>query len=133
MRDALLTHGLAIQPGRTAAVGKIGETPIVAVPGASDQALGLCLMLIQPVLDKLSARAPRTGVVRPLVRKIASAVGVAELVLLKISDGAWMPLATGQLSLNSIVDADAWLIVPANSEGHAAATALEAFPLREIL
>ena len=132
-RDALLAHGLALQPGRTAAIGRIGNTPIVATPGAADQALVVSLMLIQPVLDKLSARAPRAGVTRPLARKIASAIGVAELVLLKASDGAWMPLATGHLSLAAIADADAWLAVPADSEGYAAATALEAFPLRESL
>lgn len=133
LRDALLAHGLALQPGRTAAIGKIGNTPVVAIPGAADQALAVCLMLIQPVLDKLSARAPRAGVTRPLARKIASAIGVAELVLLKSSDGAWMPLAAGQLSLNAIADADAWLAVPQDSEGYATATALEAFPLRESL
>ena len=132
-RNALLAYGLALQPGRTAAIGKIGDTPVVAIPGAPDQALAVCLMLIQPVLERLSARTPRAGVIRPLARKIASAIGVAELVLLKISDGAWMPLATGQLSLEAIVDADAWLVVAPDSEGYAVATALEAFPLRESL
>jgi molybdopterin biosynthesis enzyme len=132
-RDALLAHGLALQPGRTAAIGKIGATPIVAVPGAPDQALAACLMLIQPALDRLSARVLRAGITRPLARKIASAIGVAELVLLKSSDGQWMPLATGYLSLNAIADADAWFAVPADSEGYAAATALEAFMLRESL
>lgn len=130
-RDALLAHGLALQPGRTAAIGKIGKTPVIAIPGAPDQALAVCLMLLQPALDKLSARAPRAGVTRPLARKIASAIGVAELSLLKTSDGAWMPLATGHLSLSAIVDADAWYVVPADSEGYPAATPLEALPLRE--
>ena len=132
-RDALLVHGLALQPGHTAAIGKIGNTPVVTIPGAPDQALAVCLMLIQPVLDRLSVRAPRAGVARPLARKIASAIGVAELVLLKTSDGAWMPLATGQVSLSAIADADAWCVVPADSEGYAAATSLEALALRESL
>ena len=130
-RDALLTHRLALQPGRTAAIGKIGTTPVIAIPGASDQVLAVCLTLVQPVLDKLTARAPRTGATRPLVRKISSAIGVAELVLLKTSDGAWMPLATGQLSLDAIGSADAWLVVPGDSEGFAAGTPVDALPLRE--
>ncbi len=43
-----------------------------------------------------------------------------------------MPLATGQLSLDAIAGADAWLAVPGDSEGYAAGTPVGAFPLREI-
>lgn len=128
----LLAHGLALQPGRTAAVGKIGTTPVVAVPGLPDQALGVCLALVQPVFDMLTARKQRQEIIRPLARKISSAIGVAEIALLKISDQAWMPLATGQLSLDTIVSADAWLAVSGNSEGYAAGTHVGAFSLREM-
>lgn len=129
---ALLAHGLALQPGRTAAVGKIGATPVVAVPGLPDQALSACLALVQPVLDQLTARLPRQEMIRPLARKISSAIGVAEISLLKMSEQAWIPLATGQLSLDAIVCADAWLAVPGNSEGYAAGTPVGAFLLREM-
>lgn len=131
-RGTLLAHGLALQPGRTAAVGKIGATPVVTVPGLPDQALGACLALVQPVLDVLTARMPRQEIIRPLARKISSAIGVAEIALLKMSDEAWMPLATGQLSLDVIARADAWLAVPGNSEGYAAGTPVGAFPLCEM-
>lgn len=128
----LLAYGLALQPGRTAAVGKIGATPVVAVPGLPDQALSVCLALVKPVLDTLTARLSRREMIRPLARKISSAIGVAEIALLKMSDRAWMPLATGQFSLDAIVSADAWLAVPGNSEGYAAGTPVGAFPLREM-
>lgn len=129
---ALLAHGLALQPGRTAAIGTIGTTPVIAIPGAPDQALGACLALVQPVLDALTARLPRQETIRPLARKISSAIGVAEITLLKMSDQAWMPLGTGQLSLDAIVSADGWLAVPGNSEGYAAGTPVGAFSLREM-
>lgn len=129
---ALLAHGLTLQPGRTAAVGKIGATPVVTVPGLPDQALGACLALVQPVLDVLTVRMPRQEIIRPLARKISSAIGVAEIALLKMSDEAWMPLATGQLSLDVIARADAWLAVPGNSEGYAAGTSVGALVLRKM-
>jgi molybdopterin molybdotransferase len=66
----------------------------------------------------------------PLARKISSSVGIAEIALLKKSDGAWMPLATGDLSLNHIVRADAWLAVSGSSEGFAAGTSVDAYMLR---
>jgi molybdopterin biosynthesis enzyme len=64
------------------------------------------------------------------MRKISSSVGIADIALLKKSDGAWTPLATGDLSLDHIVRADAWLAVPSNSEGFAAGTPVDAYMLR---
>lgn len=125
----ILAHGLAIQPGRTAAIARIGAVPIIAVPGLRDQALAACLMLVQPILDVLLARLPREKIVRPLARKISSPIGVTELVLLEARDDAWMPIAGGQLSLDAIMRGDAWLAVPADSEGYAAGTMVGAFSL----
>jgi molybdopterin biosynthesis enzyme len=132
-RGARLIHGLALQPGRTAAAGKFGTTPVIAAPGAPEQALAVCLMLVQPVLDLLTARSPRHEVVRPLARKISSSIGVAEIVLLEATEDGWMPIAAGQLSLEAIARGDAWLTVPADSEGFAAGTMAGAFPLRDLM
>jgi molybdopterin biosynthesis enzyme len=129
---AHLIHGLALQPGRTAASGKIGSTPVVAAPGAPDQALAVCLTLVQPALDRLTARSPRREIVRPLARKISSSIGIAEIVLLEALDETWMPIAAGQLSLEAIARADAWLAVPGDSEGYAAGTAVGALSLRDM-
>lgn len=132
-RGARLIHGLAVQPGRTAAVGKIGRVPIIAAPGAPEQALAACLMLLQPALDRLTARSPRREMVRPLARKISSSIGVAEIVLLETLDETWMPIAAGQLSLGAIAGADAWLAVPGDSEGYAAGTTVGGLSLRDMM
>jgi molybdopterin molybdotransferase len=127
----VVTYGVALQPGRTAAVGSIGKVPVVALPGAPDQALAAWWALVLPVLDRLSGRQPRAQIMLPLTRKIASSVGVAEIVLLERQDGAWMPLAVGELSLQTIARADAWLIVSGGSEGFAAGTPVTAYMLRD--
>jgi molybdopterin biosynthesis enzyme len=132
-RGASLIHGLALQPGRTAAVGKVGTIPIVAAPGAPEQALVAGLMLVQPVLDRLTARSPRREIARPLARKIASSIGVAEIALLETLDETWMPIAVGRLSLEAIARADAWLAVPGDSEGYAAGTTVGALSLRDMM
>ena len=72
-----------------------------------------------------------SAVTLPLARKIASSVGIAEIVLLERNDGAWMPLAVGDLSLETIARADAWLAVPGGSEGFAAGTPVDAYMLRD--
>jgi molybdopterin molybdotransferase len=125
-------HGLALQPGRTAAVGRIGATPVVVVPGAPASALSVWFALARPALDRLALHKPRAATIKPLARKIASPIGFAELVLLKATDGQWMPLAAGDLPLGQIVAGDAWLIVPGDSEGFAEGTHVGALPLRDI-
>jgi molybdopterin biosynthesis enzyme len=127
----LLAHGVALRPGRTIAIGRIAAGPVVALPGAPDQALAGWWTLVLPVLDLLSASQPRQAMRLPLARKIASSVGIAEIVLLKNTDDAWLPLVTGELSLQTIVAADAWLVVPAGSEGYAAGTPVNAYMLRD--
>jgi molybdopterin biosynthesis enzyme len=130
-RGEVLAHGIALQPGRTTAVGRIGSVPALALPGGPDQAQAAWWTLALPVLDLLSGRSPRQAVTLPLARKIASAVGIAEIVLLQKSESGWMPLAVGDLSLVSIARADAWLAVPGGAEGYAAGTPVDAYMLRE--
>ena len=130
-RGNVMAHGVALQPGRSSAVGRIGKTPVVALPGAPDQAFAAWWTLALPALDRLSARRPRKTLNLPLARKIASSVGIAEIVLLERKQGAWVPLAVGELSLQAIARAEAWLTVPGGSEGFAAGAPVDAYMLRE--
>ena len=127
----VVAHGIALQPGRTAAIGRIGNIPAIALPGAPDQALGAWWTLALPALDRLSGLQRRDAVTLPLQRKIASSVGITELVLLEQIEGRWMPLAVGDFSLDAIARADAWLSVPGGAEGFAAGTPVGAYMLRD--
>jgi molybdopterin molybdotransferase len=131
MRGTLIAHGIALQPGRTAAIGRIGHSPVIAVPGAPDQALAVWWTLALPALERLSGSEPRQTTTLPLTRKIASGVGIVEIVLLKKADDGWMPLATGDFSPETIARADAWLAVPGGSEGYAAGTPVNAYMFRD--
>jgi len=130
-RGDVLAHGIALQPGRTAAVGRIEQTPVVALPGAPDQAFAAWWALARPVLDRLSGQRGRTMERLPLARKIASSVGIAELVLLKRKEDQWAPLAIGELSLDAIARAEAWLLVPGGAEGFAAGMPVDGYMLGE--
>jgi len=129
-RGEVIAHGIALSPGRTSAVGRIGNTPVVAVPGSPDQALAAWLTLALPALDRLSGRQARRTTVLPLARKIASSVGITEIALLGRQDDTWVPMALGDLPYGAIVNADAWLAVPGNSEGFAAGTPVAAYMMR---
>ena len=126
-RGVVIAHGIALQPGRTAAVGGIEQVPVIALPGAPDQALAAWWTLARPVLDRLSARQSRQRLTLPLARKIASSVGIAEIVLLQKDGGTWMPLAVGELWFETLACADAYLVVAGGSEGFAAGTPVGAY------
>ena len=130
-RGEILAHGVALQPGRTSAVGRLGKTPVVVLPGAPDQALAAWWTLALPVVDRLSGRALHKTVQLPLARKIASGVGLAEIVLLERKQDMWTTLAVGELSLEAIARAEAWLVVPGGSEGFAAGSPVDAYMLRD--
>jgi molybdopterin molybdotransferase len=130
-RGEVIAHGIALRPGRTSAIGRIGNTPVIAVSGSADHALAAWWTLALPALDRLSGRQPRRTSVLPLARKIASSVGIAEITLLGRKDDSWMPLALGDLPLETIVSAQAWLMVPGSSEGFAAGTPVAAYMLRD--
>jgi molybdopterin molybdotransferase len=125
-----LAHGIALRPGRTSAVGMMGTIPVVALPGAPDQALAAWWTLALPVLDRLAGRLPRSATTLVLARKIASAVGVMEIALLRQTGAKWLPLAVGELSLDAIAGADAWCAIPAESEGFAAGALVDAYMLK---
>jgi molybdopterin molybdotransferase len=130
-RGEILGHGIALQPGRTAAVGRVRKTPVVVLPGAPDQALAAWWTLALPVLDRLSGRRQRKTVNLPLARKIASHVGIAEIVLLERKQDTWITLAVGELSLEAIARAEAWLVVSGGSEGFAAGSPVDAYMLQD--
>lgn len=130
-RGAEFAHGLALQPGRTAAAGRLGEVPVLALPGSSGPALAVWLALVLPLIDKMSARQPRRAVTLPLARKIASNVGIAEIALLAEEHKMWMPLAVGEWPLHAIAGADAWLLIPGSHEGFAAGEPVDAYLMRE--
>ncbi|MCP3054143.1 molybdopterin-binding protein [Aurantimonas marianensis] len=124
-------HGIALQPGRTAAFGRVGQIPVIALPGQPDQALAVWLTLVEPILLVLTGARPRDPVSLPLARKISSGIGVTDIVLLKQTERAWTPLTVGALSPAQLVSADAWCLIPAMSEGHAAGTPVAGYSLHE--
>ena len=130
-RGKLLAHGVALQPGRTVAVGRIGTTPVIVLPGAPDQAFAAWWTLALSVFDRLSGRRPRKTINLPLARKIASSVGIAEIALLVRQQDMWAPIAVGELSLDAIARAEALLVISGGSEGFAAGSPVDAYMLRD--
>ncbi len=133
----LLVHGIAMQPGESTGCGYIKSTdakiPLVLLPNRFEQAFAAWLLLARPCLDHLlGLREPRPGAVFPMSRKIVSAPGRSDLVLLRRKPAAqespqdllWEPLATGDIPWHALAQAEAWLVVAPDSEGMPAGQAV---------
>ncbi|MEJ2432364.1 MAG: molybdopterin-binding protein [Pseudolabrys sp.] len=114
-------HGLALAPGETAALGFAGARPVLLLPGRLDAALAVWLTVGRRMLARLAAGKPDAlGETLTLSRKVASAIGLAELVPVRRNGGEAEPLASRYLPLSTLTRADGWILVPADSEGYAA-------------
>lgn len=127
----LALHGLGARPGGTAGFGAVEGCPVVMLPGRAEDAFAAWLLLARPALRLLSAAAADPPRRVRLARKIASTVGLAEIVLLRRCSEPDLaePLATGSLPLAALAQADAVLVVPGSSEGYERGAWVEALDL----
>lgn len=126
----LVLHGLALSPGETAAFGFAGERPVLLLPGRLDAALAVWLTLGRPMMDRLAAARPGVDLVDSvrLERKIASTIGVTEFVPVTRNSRSAEPLASRYLPLSALARADGYVLVPAESEGYSAGSAVRVWP-----
>lgn len=120
-RGQIEAHGIAICPGETAALGFVGNRPVLLVPGRLDAALAVWLLIGRQLAARLAGGSiddlPITASLR---RKVISTIGMTEVIPVSCSDGMAEPLGSGYLSLTALTRSDGWILVPAASEGFAA-------------
>jgi molybdopterin molybdotransferase len=123
-------HGIALSPGETAAFGVAGSRPVLLMPGRLDAAIAVWLLIGRPLLARLyggAENAPSEQSI--LTAKIASTVGLTELVLVRRTGDGVAPLATKYLPLATLAQADGWIVIPAASEGLAPGAPVTVRPL----
>lgn len=127
----LAFHGLALEPARSAGVGRAGEALVFLLPG--DPVACLCAYdgLAGPALRRLAGLGstspyPERRVV--LARKIASNLGAVDYCRIRLTSEGAEPLASGaNTSLALLAAADGFLWVPEDSEGYPAGAEVTMF------
>jgi molybdopterin molybdotransferase len=123
-------YGIAISPGETTAFGTIGTRPVLMLPGRLDAALAGWLLLGEPMLARLAgSREEPPALSAKLARKVASNLGLAEFVPVRLRDGAAEPLGARYLPLQTLAHANGWILVPPDSEGYPEGTTVVVRPL----
>jgi molybdopterin biosynthesis enzyme len=114
-------HGIGITPGETTALGFVGARPVLLLPGRVDAALAGWLTIGRRMLARRAFRLiEEQPFAAELARKIASPLGLAEIVAVRRRLGRVEPVAQGHLSMQALAHAEGWILVPADSEGHPA-------------
>jgi molybdopterin molybdotransferase len=128
-RGEVEAHGIALSPGETTAFGMIGDRPVLLLPGRLDAALAAWTLIGARMLARLAASReqsrPASGA---LTRKVASNLGLAELVPVRWHGKEVEPLGTGYFSLQALARSEGWILVAADREGYPAGAAVVVEP-----
>ncbi|MEM7307416.1 MAG: gephyrin-like molybdotransferase Glp [Planctomycetota bacterium] len=120
---SLDVHGIAMRPSSPTGLGRIGAVRVVLLPGNPVSCLCAYDFFGGPLVRALGGRDrdwPYERDTLPLARRIASRVGRLDYVRVRVNDGRVEPLAvSGASILSSTTRADGFVLIPADSEGHA--------------
>jgi len=123
-------HGVAMSPGETTAFGIANSRPVLLLPGRLDAAIAGWFLVGRGMLARLRGGTDdEYGTTATMARKVASTVGLTEMVLVKRTDEGLVPLAAKYLPITAFGDADGWILIPAASEGYPAGASVSVRPL----
>ena len=117
----LVAHGIGLNPGDSSGFAMMGRRPALALPGRFDAALAAWHMLGRHIVGRLAGNI-ETLLLRSarLTHKVTSVVGMAELVPVRCAGACATPIASGYVPLGAMAEANGWLFIKAESEGHPA-------------
>ena len=117
-RGEIVFHGIAVKPGKPTALGHIGRTPVLAMPGYPTSCLSNAYMLLVPFLRKMArlpAWRPRQ-IELPLSRRITSAPGRHQFYTVRIADGRAEPAFKASGDITSMAGADGYIEIEAGAD-----------------
>ena len=134
----VLTHGVAIKPGKPVVLGEVSGKPVIGIPGYPVSAVLAADLFLKPLIfRKLVCSLPELQKVSVAVsRKIVSSMGTEEFVRIKMGQVGdkivATPISRGAGVIMSMVRADGMLKIPRLSEGYNAGDNVEVELLRPL-
>lgn len=127
----VIVHGVAIKPGKPVILARIGNTPVIGLPGYPVSAvLTMRLFLKEMITTLLGRDMENHGSIEAVMsRPVHSSMGVDEFVRItlgKVGDTLMAtPAGKGAGAVMSLVRADGILTIPAGNEGVGAGEKVE--------
>jgi molybdopterin molybdotransferase len=114
----VIFHGVAVKPGKPTAFGRVGDTPVLGMPGYPTSCLSNGYILLVPLLRKI-ARLPeyRPHTVRAvLARRVVSTTGRHQFYTVRVEDGKAVPAFKASGDITSMAHADGYIEIPAQTD-----------------
>jgi len=125
----LPVHGVAMRPSSPTGIGRIGDTPVLLLPGNPVSCLVAYDFFAGPVirtLGGLPAALPYPVASLPLAARLVSQIGRTDYARVRVRSGRVEPVAIGGASaLSSVTSADGFVVIPEGSEGFPEGTEVE--------
>jgi len=119
----IVLHGVNIRPGKPVILGIVRGKPVIGLPGYTISAIITLNLFVRPLADSLlgAQSPPVPRLEATLARPLSSKLGVEEFIRVKLGQVGDVMMATpggrGAGAVMSLVQADGFLTIPANSEG----------------
>ena len=120
----IVFHGISVRPGKPTILARLGDKPILGMPGVPVSAMVIFEVFVRPLVWRLGgepAREPWPARRRARMRRRTPSVAGREdylRVRFVDTDGGWVePVLGGSAALGTLVRADGLVVVPAESEG----------------
>jgi len=133
----IVLHGVNIRPGKPVILGIVNGKPVIGLPGYTISAVITLNLFVRNLTDSLlgaQSKPPRI-LEASLARPLSSKLGAKEFIRVKLGqvDDVMMatPASRGAGAVMSLVQADGFLTVPANSEGLGAGEKVQIELLRD--
>ena len=122
----VLVHGIAIAPGKPTIIGTAEGKPVIGLPGHPASAY----VVLVAIVDHLFAAMQKTTVARRtlqarLTENIPSARGREDYVRVRVREGEATPVFGKSGLLNTLVQSEGLVRIPASSEGFEAGEDVE--------
>ncbi len=132
----LVVHGVAVKPGHPVALGVVGDTPVLGIPGYAVSAALTTELFVKPIIERKLGLSPRRRetVRAVMTRKTPSSMGEDEYLRVRLGRVGdrlvATPIQRGAGIVMSLVRADGLAVSPRMSEGFDAGVEVEVELLR---
>ena len=115
----VLVHGIAIAPGKPTIIGKVGEVPVIGLPGHPASAFVVLKVVVRHLLNRMTGDKSADPAVMKYtaLENIPSMKGREEYVRVMVTGHGVVPLFGKSGLTNTLVRSNGLVRVPAGSEG----------------
>jgi molybdopterin molybdotransferase len=117
-KGEVLFHGIAVKPGKPTVFGRIGDTPVLGMPGYPTSCLSNAYMLLIPLLRKMAHLPPNLmlSVTVPAAQRFVSTTGRHQFYTVRVEDGKAVGAFKASGDITSMSRADGYIEIAAQTD-----------------